>query len=107
MALPPIQVTMEEITDPEEIARFRAAMTQVMRNADWLEAHATEIYRNYRGKYIVVAGEELFVGDTWEEADALAEAAHPEDKGSLGRYIYPKKAARFYGNIRRPKPLAA
>lgn len=98
MALPPIQITMEEITDPEEIAKAQAQWAQAKRNSAWLQAHATEIYRNYRGKFIVVAGEELFVGDTSEEADALAEAAHPEDKGSLGRYIYPKKMIRIYAH---------
>ncbi len=98
MALQPIQITMEEMTDPEEIARAQAQWAQADRNSAWLEAHATEIYRTYRGKFIVVAGEELFVGDTWEEADALAQAAHPEDKGSLARYIYPKKMIRIYAH---------
>jgi hypothetical protein len=46
---------------------------------------------SYRGKFIVVAGEELFVGDTVEEAVAQAKAAHPADKGSLTRYIPLKK----------------
>ena len=66
-----------------------------------VQAHAHEIYTRYHGKFIVVAGEELFVGDTPEEANSLAKAAHPEDKGRLGRYIYPKKMARVYGNQRR------
>lgn len=100
MALPPIQITMEEITDPKEIAWFRASMAQVARNADWLEAHANEIYRHYRGKFIVVAGEELFVGDTAQEALALAKAAHPDDHSSLIRYIYPKKTIRIYTHQR-------
>jgi hypothetical protein len=98
MALPPIQITMEEVTDPQEIAAFQARWAQSQRNSDWLQAHAHEIYTQQRGKFIVVAGEELFVGDTPEEAEALAKAAHPEDQGSRGRYIYPKKMARIYAN---------
>ena len=98
MSLQPIQITMEEVTDPEELAKMRPQWTQAERNSAWLQLHATEIYRNYRGKFIVVAGEELFVGDSAEEADALAEAAHPEDKGGLGRYIYPQKMIRIYAN---------
>jgi len=98
MPLPPIQVVMEEVTDPQEIAEAQAQMEQARRNSAWMQAHAHEIYTQHRGKFIVVAGEELFVGDTPEEADALAKAAHPEDKGRLGRYIYPKKMARVYGN---------
>lgn len=98
MSLPPIQITMEEINDPEELARLRVQWEQAERNSAWLQAHVPEIYTQQRGKFIVVAGEELFVGDTPEEARALAKAAHPEDKGSLGRYIYPQKMARVYAN---------
>lgn len=34
-----------------------------------------------------VAGEEVFAGDTPEEAIALAAAAYPEDEGSFVQYI--------------------
>jgi hypothetical protein len=98
MPLPPIQVVMEEVTDPQEIAEAQAQMEQARRNSSWLQAHAREIYTRYRGKFIAVAGEELFVGATPEEAIALAKATHPEDKGLLSQYIYPKKMARVYGN---------
>jgi hypothetical protein len=100
MKLSPIQITMEEINDPAELARFRVQWEQSERNSAWLQAHAHEIYTQHRGKFIVVAGEELFVGDTPAEAHALAKAAHPEDKGSLSRYIYPKKMARIYAHQR-------
>jgi hypothetical protein len=96
MSLKPIPIVMEEVTDPEEIARFRARMAQAERNSAWLQAHAHEIYTQHRGKFFVVSGGELFVGDTPEEVLALAKAAHPEDEGSLIRYIYPKKMARIY-----------
>ena len=95
MKLPPIQITMEEINDPTELARFRSQWEQSERNSAWLQNHAQEIYAQHRGKFIVVAGEELFVGDTPAEAHTLAKAAHPTDQGSLSRYIYPKKAARI------------
>ena len=75
MPLPTIQVVMEEVTDPQEIADFQVRWAQAQRNSDWLQAHAHEIYTKYRGKFIVVSGEELFVGDTPEEASALAKAA--------------------------------
>jgi hypothetical protein len=101
MPLPPIQVVMEEVTDPQEIAKAKAQMEQARRNSAWLQARAREIYTQHRGKFIVVAGEELFVGDTPEEAITLAKAAHPEDKGLPSQYIYPRKMARAYGNQRR------
>ncbi len=103
MSLPPIQITMEEVTDPQEIAEAQARMEQARRNSAWLQAHAHEVYTRHRGKFIVIAGEELFVADTSEEAYALAKAGRPEDKGRLGRYIYPKKMARVYGNRRRAR----
>ena len=84
--------------DLEENARFQVRWAQAERNSDWLQAHVPEIYRNYRGQYIVVAGEELFVGDTVQEAVALAKAAHPEDEGRLTRYIPLKKMVRIYAN---------
>jgi len=44
-----------------------------------------------------VAGEELFIADTPEEALAQARAAHPEEDGSiLIRYIPRQKVARIY-----------
>ncbi len=98
MMLSPIQITMEEVNDPAELARFRAQWEQAERNSVWLQAHVQEIYTRHRGKFIVVAGEELFVGDTPTEAHSLAKAAHPEDRGSISRYIYPKKMARIYAN---------
>ena len=54
-------------------------------------------HRQYRGKCICVADEELFIADTPEEVLAQARAAHPEEKGSiLIRYIPREKVARIY-----------
>ena len=98
MSLEPIQITMEEMTDPGELAKLQVRSAQTARNAAWLQAHAPEIYESYRGKFIVVAGEELFIGDTPEEVLTQAKSAHPEDHSSLIRYIYPKKMVRIYAN---------
>jgi hypothetical protein len=88
---PPI--TMTVVTDPEEIAKMDALREQSDRNAAWLQAHAHEVYQN-RGKYFCIAGQELFVGDTPEEAFSAARAKHPEDQGLLLRYIPVEKRAR-------------
>ena len=61
MAEQHIPVTMEEVTDPEELAQARARGERFARNSAWLQAHAAEIYTQYRGKCICVAGEELFI----------------------------------------------
>jgi uncharacterized protein (DUF433 family) len=92
------QIVMEEVTDPVELAKARAQDERFARNSAWLQGHAKEVYTRYRGKCICVAGEELFVADTPQEAYALAAAAHPEDDGSFVRYIPREKVARIYAN---------
>src|SRR5262245_21559012 len=85
-------VLMEEVTDPEELAKARVQDERFDRNWAWFQAHASDVYL-HRGKCICIAGEELFVADTPEEVLALATAAHPEDNGRFTRYI-PKESWR-------------
>ena len=93
-----VPLVMEEVADPEELAKARVQRERFDRNAAWLQARASEVYTRYRGKCICVAGEELFVADTPEEALALATTAHPEDDGSFLRYIPREKLDRIYAN---------
>ncbi len=95
---PPI--VMEEITDPEELARGRARRARYDRNSAWLQAHVSEVYSQHRGKCICIAGEELFVADTPQEVLALARAAHPDDDGRVRHYIPREKLARIYADRR-------
>ena len=91
-------LVMEEVTDPEELARARAQRERFDRNAAWLQAHGSEIYPRHRGKYIAIAGEELFVAHSAEEALAAATAAHPDDDGSFLHYIPRERLARIYAD---------
>jgi hypothetical protein len=96
MADQQIPITMEEVTDPEELAQVRARDERFARNFAWLQRHTTEIYTQYRGKCICVAGEELFIAATPEETLAQARTGHPEEDGSiLIRYIPGEKLARI------------
>lgn len=95
-----LSVTMEEITDPVELAKARARREQSDRNWNWLKAHP-EVYDANRGKVICIAGQEVFAAEAAEEAVALAKAAHPEDKGSFTLYIPKEKLLRIYANQRR------
>ena len=101
MANQQFPIVMEEVTDPEELAKARAQDERFERNSAWLQAHVQEVYTHYRGKCVVIAGEELFAADTPEEAWAMATAAHPEDDGSFIRYIPREKTAWIYENQRR------
>jgi hypothetical protein len=93
----PSPFTMREETDPVEIAKARAMFEKFDRNYAWLEAHAAEVF-SHRGKYICIAGQELFVGDDVKELLAQAKAAHPEDDGPLFQYVPKERAARIYAH---------
>jgi hypothetical protein len=95
----PPQLAISEETDPREVAAFQARRARFERNWAWLEAHAPEVY-SHRGKFLCIAGEELFVGDTVEAAVAQARAAHPDDDGRFTRYIPLEKGARIYAHRR-------
>jgi hypothetical protein len=93
---PRIIMEIEEVTDPEELAQARARHERFARYSAWLQRHATEIYTQYRGKCICMAGEELFIADRPEEVLGQARTAHPEEQGSvLIRYIPREKVARI------------
>jgi len=58
------RITIEEVTDPAELAASRIRQARFARNLAWFEKHAGEIGAKHRGKCICIAGEELFVADT-------------------------------------------
>jgi hypothetical protein len=91
-------ILMEEVTDPAELQKARAQDERLERNWAWFEAHAAEIYAAHRGKCICIAGAELFVADTPEEALAMAIAAHPDDNGRFTRLIPHERIPRVYAD---------
>ena len=101
----PVPIVMEQVTDPEELAKAKRQDERFERNWAWFKAHAAEIYERHRGKCLCIAGQELFVADTPQEALAQAKAAHPEDNGFFTRYIPKEKAYRIYAHRRRVVPL--
>ena len=98
MLNPQNSVAMEVHSDAEVSAQERLQDEQFGRNAAWLQSHAEEVYSQHRGKVICIAGEELFVGETVDEAVAAARAAHPEDAGWFTYYIPRQRGARVYAN---------
>jgi len=52
----------------------------------WLSQHSAEIWEKYKGKYIAVIEQTLFIGDTWEEAISKAKEKYP-DRIPLVRHI--------------------
>jgi hypothetical protein len=89
-------IVVQEVTDPGELAAAHEQDERFERNAAWLREHASEVYTRYRGKFICIAGAELFVANTPEEALGLARKAHPDDDGRYLRYVPREKVARIY-----------
>ena len=98
MAVSP--VIIEEVTDPNEIARARVQDERHRRNTDWLQAHWAQVLPQARGRFLAVAGEEPFVADTPEAAWAWVDATHPEDDGAIVRYIRVETGPRIYVGTR-------
>jgi hypothetical protein len=98
-------MVLSELTDPAQLAMALRRRERADRNSAWLQAHVPEIYSQHRGKCICVAGEELFVADTACEVMSMAKAAHPDDDGSILRYIPREKLERIYANSRNLAPL--
>ncbi len=92
--------SIEIVTDPDEIAAARKQDAQFKLNSDWLKEHASEVYSKYRGKYICVAGQEVFASDDPEEAWEMAEAAHPDDEGVFSEYLPLKRTLHTHAHQR-------
>ena len=91
-----IRIEVDEVIDADELLKAQHQREQFDRNSVWLQAHISEIYIKHRGKYICIAGQELFVGDTVHDTITQATTAHPDDKGWFTRYIPKEKVARIY-----------
>jgi hypothetical protein len=92
---------MEVVTDPVELAKARAQREKFDRNWAWLQAHTQEAYADAnRGRYICIAGEELFVADSAPEAERLGRAKHPDDDGSFVLYVRKERRPIIYAHRR-------
>jgi hypothetical protein len=94
------KTTIEEVTDPEEVASVRASIEAAQRNSRWLQSHWADVLPQAVGKFLAVAGQEAFISDSARGARAMAEAAHPEDDGIVVQYVRPSRGPRVYGNRR-------
>lgn len=72
----PFIIDTPEVSDEERAANL-AANEEFKKNVAWWNSHVEEITAQHVGKFVCVAGEELFVGDDPMEVTARAKAAHP------------------------------
>lgn len=89
---------IEEVTDPDEVARFEAQFKRHRLNRGWLQAHWPDLLPAARGKFIAVAGQEAFIADSSEEAWRMATSAHPDDDGAFAQYVRPEQGPRIYAH---------
>lgn len=89
------RLIMEIESDPDVCAEVTARFDRCQQNVRWLMEHAAEAY-SHRGKYICVAGRQLFVADSPEHAIRAAETAHPDDDGRFTLYVPVDKVPRIY-----------
>lgn len=92
------EVVIEEITDPNEIARFRRQNERHRRNIEWLEAHWGDLLPQARDRFVVVANQQGHIADSPQEAWQWAQLHHPEDDGAIVHYVPAKKGWRIYAH---------
>jgi hypothetical protein len=97
---PGFEMIVDAAMSAEDLADFHHRQAQFRRNLEWYEAHAGEIGERYAGKFICVAGQEVFSGETSQEARAKAYAAHPDDGGAFGEYVRVDKGPLVYARCR-------
>jgi hypothetical protein len=93
-----LEVILDENPDPALRAQMQKAHEQHERNRKWLTDHWPDLLPQALGKYVAVAGGQVIVADTLQEAVAWAHAHHPDDHGRIVRYVRPDKGPRIYGN---------
>ncbi|MBY0527370.1 MAG: hypothetical protein K2R98_28500 [Gemmataceae bacterium] len=104
----PPKYVIEEVNDPEYVARFKASMAQFKANLDWLQAHWGDLLPQARGKYVAVAGREAFIADTAKEAYDWADTAHPYDEGAWVTHVRRTPGYNAYANrVSAPVSFAA
>ncbi len=72
-------VTLEVEEAPAVNGLDLAHERRLKKNLDWLNARWDDLLPRTRGKFVAVAGQEVFIADTYQAAMDLARAAHPDD----------------------------
>ncbi|MBN9117694.1 MAG: hypothetical protein J0I06_00735 [Planctomycetes bacterium] len=97
----PLVLEIQEVSDEERAANL-AANAEFKKNVVWWNAHVKEIRDAHTGKFVCVAGQELFVGDDPIEVVARAKAAHPNPGyGFISLFLSPHRGPKIYAHQRR------
>lgn len=101
-ALGPVPpVIIEAPSTPAERAAALDERERYLRNARWFAARADEIGRTHVGRFVCVAGEELFLGDVPEQVLAEARTKHPHESGAVFyKYVSRHRGPKVYATRR-------
>jgi len=91
-------VIEEPVTTPEAKAKALVAVVEFQKNVEWFGTRAKEIRDAHTGKFICVAGQELFVGDDPVEVTTQAKSAHPELGGFFSMRLSMHRGPKIYAN---------
>ena len=91
-------IVEERALSPEEAARAEEQHERHRRNDNVLQERIRRDRDDYRGKVVVVAGQELYAAQTAEEAWAWAHEHHPDDDAPVVQYVTRERGWRIYGN---------
>jgi len=64
-------------------------MTAFTKDQEWIHKHFEELVDQYAGRYVAVANEELFVGDSPKEVEEKARQKYPDSIPSVLRVPRP------------------
>lgn len=93
-----MKVWFETDIPPEESARYQHRHDAFLKSVAWFQRHSAELFRTHRGKHICIVDEQLFVGDTVDEALEQGRQARPDELGLLMWYIPQHRRERIYAN---------
>lgn len=91
-------LVIEEVNDPDEIARSREQSERHRGNVDWLQSHWGDVLPQARGKFLAVANQEAHIAETPQEAWQWATTNHPNDNGAFVRFVKQEKGPRIYAS---------
>jgi hypothetical protein len=92
------KITIDEVTDPAEIARAQAQHERHRRNVDWLESHWDGLLPQARGRFVAIANQQASIADTAQEAWAWIKSHHADDNGAFVHYVPRHTGPRIYAN---------
>ena len=96
----PLVIETPEVSEEERAANI-TANAEFKKNVEWWNAHVKEIRDAHTGKFVCVAGQELFFGDDPIEVMARAKAAHPNPGfGFVSLRLLPHRGPKIHAHRR-------